>query len=107
MGADKKLLFGVDDSDFSRQALAKVGNLQKNNPNLKITIFHGAIDSNFSFMTKMLKLSPDELEKHRRLWILEEKNILKKATEALGKSGFDSAFSMGFNSILDRVKRTS
>jgi nucleotide-binding universal stress UspA family protein len=89
MNVDKKLLFGVDDSDFSRQALAELGNLQKNSPNLKITIFHGASNSNFSFMTKMLKLSPTELEKYHRLWILEEKNILKKAIQALRESGFD------------------
>jgi nucleotide-binding universal stress UspA family protein len=89
MGVDKKLLFGVDDSDFSRQALAEAGALQKNSPNLKITIFHGASDSNFSFMTKMLKLSPDELEKYHQLLSLEEKSILKKAEEALTKSGFD------------------
>ena len=90
MGIDKKLLFGVDDSDFSRQALAEIGNLQKNCPNLKITIFHGASDFNFSFMERVLKLSPDELEKHRRIWSLEEKNILKKAMETLTESGFDS-----------------
>jgi len=90
MGVDKKLLFGVDDSDFSRQALAEIGNLQKNSPNLKITIFHGASDSNFSFMARMLKLRPDELEKHRRLWSQEEKNILKKAIETLTQSGFES-----------------
>jgi len=90
MGVEKKLLFGVDDSDFSRQALAEIGNLQKKSPNFKITIFHGASDSNFSFMTRMLKLSPDELEKHRQLWSLEEKNILKKAEETLSESGFDS-----------------
>mgnify|MGYP001818239286 CR=1 FL=1 len=89
MGVDKKLLFGVDDSDFSRQALAEAGDLQKNSPNLKITIFHGAGDSNFSFMTRMLKLSPDELEKYHQLWSLEEKSILKKAKEALTESGFD------------------
>jgi nucleotide-binding universal stress UspA family protein len=90
MDVDKKLLFGVDDSDFSRRALAVVGNLQKNNPNLKITIFHGDRDSNFSFMAKMLKLSPDELENYHQLWNLEEKSILKKAKEALTESGFDS-----------------
>jgi len=90
MGVDKKLLFGVDDSDFSRQALARAGDLQRNNPNLKITIFHGDSDANFSFMAKILKLSPDELEKHQRLWSLEEKNILQKAKEALTESGFDS-----------------
>jgi nucleotide-binding universal stress UspA family protein len=90
MGVDKKLLFGVDDSDFSRQALSEIGNLQKNSPNLKITIFHGDSESNFSFMARMLKLSPDELEKHRRLWSLEEKNILKKAIETLTETGFDS-----------------
>jgi hypothetical protein len=90
MGAEKKLLFGVDDSDFSRQSLAEIGNLQKNSPNFKITIFHGASDSNFSCMARMLNLSPDELEKHRQLWSLEDKNILKKAKETLTKSGFDS-----------------
>ena len=89
MSVDKKLLFGVDDSDYSRQALAEVGYLQKNNPNLNITIFHGAREFKFSFMTRMLKLSPDELEKHHRLWIIEEKNILKKAEEDLTESGFD------------------
>ncbi len=89
MGVDKKLLFGVDDSDFSRQALAEAGDLQKNSPNLKITIFHGAGDPNLSFMTRMLKLSPDELEKYHQLLSLEEKSILKKAKEALTESGFD------------------
>ena len=89
MGEEKKLLFGIDDSDFSCQALAAIGSLQKNCTNLKITIFHGASDSNFSSMTRMLKLSPDELEKYHRLWELEEMNILKKATEVLTKSGFD------------------
>ena len=90
MGADKKLLFGVDDSDFCRQALAEAGKLQKSNSNLEITIFHGAGDFGLSFMTRILKLKPDELEKHRQLCSLEEKNILKKAIEALTQSGFDS-----------------
>jgi nucleotide-binding universal stress UspA family protein len=89
MGIDKKLLFGIDDSDFSRQALAEAGALQKNSPNFKITIFHGAGDPNFPFMTKMLKLSPDELEKYHQLLSLEGKSILKKAEEALTESGFD------------------
>ena len=89
MSVDKKLLFGVDDSDFSRQALAAAGELQKNSPNLKITIFHGAGDPNFPFMTKMLKQIPDELEKCHQLLSLEEKSILKKAKEALTESGFD------------------
>ena len=89
MGVNKKLLFGVDDSDFSRQALAEAGALQKNSPNLKITIFHGDSDSNFSSMARMLKLSPDELEKYHQLLSLEEKSILKKAEEALTESGFD------------------
>jgi len=89
MSVEKKLLFGVDDSDFSRQALAEAGDLQKNSPNLKITIFHGAGDPNFSFMMKMLRLSPDELEKYHQLLSLEGKSILKKAEEALTESGFD------------------
>jgi nucleotide-binding universal stress UspA family protein len=90
MSVDKKLLFGVDDSDFSRQALAKAGDLQKNSPDLKITIFHGDSNSNFSYMARMLKLSPDKMEKYHQLWSLEEENILKKAKKALTESGFDS-----------------
>ncbi len=89
MDVNKKLLFGVDDSDFSCQALAAIGNLQKNCTNLKITIFHGASESNFSSMTKMLQLSPDDLEKYHQIWELGEMNILKKALKALTKSGFD------------------
>ena len=89
MGVEKKLLFGVDDSDFSRQALAEAGDLQKNSPNFKITIFHGAGDPNFPLMTKTLKPSPDELEKCRQLLSLEEKSILQKAKETLTESGFD------------------
>ena len=110
MGVKKKLLFGVDDSDFSRQALAEIGNLQKNSPNLKITIFHGASDSNFSFMARMLKLRPDELEKHRQLWSQEEKNILKKAIETLTQSGFESKrittfFEQGCNDPSNSMKK--
>ncbi|MEJ2657542.1 MAG: universal stress protein, partial [Desulfobacterales bacterium] len=110
MGVDKKLLFGLDDSDFSCKALAELGNLQKNNPNLKITIFHGASDSNFSFMTRMLKLSPTELEKYHRLWILEEKNILKKAIQVLRESGFDpkrveTSFEQGCNDPSESIMK--
>ena len=89
MGEEKKLLFGIDDSDFSCQALAAIGSLQKNCTNLKITIFHGASDSNFSSMTRMLKLSPDDLEKYHQIWELGEMKLLKKALAALTKSGFD------------------
>lgn len=89
MTVDNKLLFGIDDSDFARQALAKAGDLQKNSTNLRITIFHGAGAPDFSFMTKMLKLSPDEFEKQDQLWSLEGKNILKRGEEALTESGFD------------------
>ena len=39
MGVDKKLLFGIDESDFARQALAEAGDLQKNNEDLRITLY--------------------------------------------------------------------
>ena len=91
MGVDKKILFGVDESDFSRQALAETGDLQKNNPKISgLQYFMVLVTPTSPYMTRMLKLSPDELEKHYQLWSLEEKNILKKAKEALTESGFDS-----------------
>ena len=39
MTVDNKLLFGIDDSEFAQQALAKAGDLQKNNEDLRITLY--------------------------------------------------------------------
>jgi len=90
MGAKRKILFGLDESDFSKQALVEIGHLQNNCEDFRVTVFHGANAPNFSLTMKALKLSPEELEKHYQLWSLEEKSILKKGEEALIESGFDS-----------------
>ncbi len=89
MSVKKKILFGLDESDFARQALIEIGHLQKDCEDLQLTIFHGAKSPNFSFITKALKLSPDEMGKHQQLWFLEHERILEKNKEALSKSEFD------------------
>ncbi|MDX9785782.1 MAG: universal stress protein [Desulfobacterales bacterium] len=89
MEANKKILFGVDESDFARQALAATGDLEKRNSELAITIFHGLGGPGYGSKVKMLGLSPDETEKIQQLLIVEGKNILKKAEETLVASGFD------------------
>ena len=89
MGVDKKILFGVDDSDFARQALAGAGAIVKDDENIGITIYHGRIDRKLSDMMRMLKLSPEEMEKHQHLLDQEEGPVLKKAEQVLIESGFD------------------
>lgn len=85
---EQKILFGVDDSDFARQAITAAGSLVRNSKNLKITIFHGAPDPNVPFLSRVLRLSPEAAEKYQKLSSLEEQKVLDRAREALAESGF-------------------
>jgi len=84
---EQNLLFGVDDSDFSMQSVAAVGNLVKKSKNLKITLFHGVRDPNISLLSKALRLSTEALEQYRELSVLEERKVLDQAREVLLASG--------------------
>jgi len=89
MKIEKSVLFGIDDSDFARQALAKIGGLLRSSKDLKMTLFHGATDPNLPLLSKVLSLSAEATEKHQKLWSLEAQKVLERAKEALTESGFD------------------
>ena len=89
MSKEKSVLFGIDDSDFARQALLGIGGLLKNSNNLKMTLFHGASEPDFSLFSESIGQDPDALEKHRQRWGFKAQKVLEQAKEALAESGFD------------------
>ena len=91
MNTDKKLLFGVDDSDFALEAVTAVGALLKNSNKCKITVFFGAPDPNLAFLSKALGLSPEAIQEFEKVCTLEEQKVLDRCQEALTDSGFDPA----------------
>jgi nucleotide-binding universal stress UspA family protein len=90
MNTEKRILFGVDNSEFAIQAVAAAGGLLKNSQNYRITLFYGAHDPNLPFFSKALGLGPKELQQLEKVCSLEETNVLKQAKKALTDSGFDS-----------------
>ncbi len=88
MSTEQKVLFGVDNSQFARDAVAAAGSLLKNNENLKMTIFHGIPEPDLSYLSKA-PLSAEALEKHLQLWSKEEQKIIRRAKEAVIDAGFD------------------
>ena len=89
MSTEQKVLFGVDDSVFARQAIARVGGLLRHSADVKITIFHGAPDPEFSLFSRVPRLSPEVVENYQKLWSLEQRQVLDRAKEVLTKCGFD------------------
>ena len=89
MSKEKGVLFGIDDSDFAQQALLGTGGLLKNSKNLKITVFHGVTEPDFSSFTESSGQDLDMIEKYRERWTLKGQKVLKQAKESLTESGFD------------------
>ena len=88
MKKEQKVLFGVDNSQFARDAVASAGALLKNNEHIKMTIFHGIPEPDLSYLSKA-PLSPEAVEKHLQLWSKEEQKVLRRAKEAVIENGFD------------------
>ena len=88
MSTEQKVLFGVDNSQFARDAVAAAGGLLKNNENLKMTIFHGIPEPDLYYLSKA-PLSAEALEKHLQLWSKEEQKLIRRAKEAVIDAGFD------------------
>lgn len=87
MNAGPKVLFGIDESDFSRAALEATGQILKDNQKASLTLFHG-----FSIPTALLaKLSPDQeqLRAYQNALNMEARDLLEQAREMLLKTGFD------------------
>ena len=89
MDGDEKILFGVDDSDSTRQAVAAAGTVLKDREGFCITLFYGAPDPHISFLSKLLRRTPTAVEEYRKVLSLQEHRVLERAVEALIGSGFD------------------
>ena len=90
MNTEKRILFGVDASEFALQAVTAVGGLLANSKDYGITLFYGAPDPNLPFLSKVLGLGPEEVRHLERVCSLEETDVLEQAKEALTGSGFAS-----------------
>jgi len=90
MNTEKKILFGVDASEFALQAVTAVGGMLANSKDYRVTLFYGAPDPNLPFLSKALGLEPEEVRHLEKVCSLEETNVLEQAKEALKNSGFDS-----------------
>jgi hypothetical protein len=89
MKEEKRILFGIDGSDVAIQALSETGELLKNIKNLSITLFHGAPDVEFPLAYQSICPNSVSNEKFEELQYLESEKVLKRAKEALIKSGID------------------
>jgi nucleotide-binding universal stress UspA family protein len=87
MAKEKKVLFGVDSSEFARGAVAAAAKLFKDNEYLKMTIFHGIPEPDPSHIFEP-SLSPEEVERHLQLWSQERQKIIRLAKEAAIDAGF-------------------
>jgi nucleotide-binding universal stress UspA family protein len=85
----KKVLFGIDDSVFARQALSAVGGLLKDSEDLRITIFHGGSDPEFFSRLAVSRQAAGDLENYQKSWSLEEEKVLERAKVVLTDSGFN------------------
>jgi nucleotide-binding universal stress UspA family protein len=90
MNTEKKILFGIDDSEFALQAVTAVGGMLKNSRDHKVTLFFGAPDPNLPFLSKALGLSAEAIEEFEKVCTLEEQKVLDRCKEALTNSGFNS-----------------
>ena len=91
MKNEKKLLFGVDDSEFALEAISAAGGLLNNCTDLKITLSYCAPDRDLTFLTKVLRNYPEALQEIERVCTLEEHEVLEKAKKALVDSGVGEA----------------
>ncbi|MFO7986649.1 MAG: universal stress protein [Desulfatiglandaceae bacterium] len=83
-----RMLFGVDDSDFSRTSLAAVGKLIAINRKFRIQIFHGSPDMRI-ISAKHPYLSYQPTEENLRRFNAESKKCLNKARKALMDAGVE------------------
>jgi nucleotide-binding universal stress UspA family protein len=90
MDIEQRILFGIDDSEFAREAVTTAGALLKDRKSLSITLFYGAPDPHLSSSAKLLRLTPAAVEEYRKLLSLQEHRVLERAEEALTGSGFDA-----------------
>ena len=89
MKNEKNILFAVDSSDFSKQALLKAGELLKSNDTFRLVLFYGAADPNAILPSELIGKDARAIEAHQVVWNLEARKGLDNAREALIAAGFD------------------
>jgi nucleotide-binding universal stress UspA family protein len=89
MSHEKRILFGVDESDFAKQALAAAGELMRDCEGFKMAIFYGTAEPDFALLPESVGQNPSALETFRKHWKLKAEKILEQARDTLTQSGFD------------------
>ncbi|MFO8085214.1 MAG: universal stress protein [Desulfobacterales bacterium] len=89
MKKEKNILFGIDDSDFSRQALLKAGELLKKNKDFKMVLFYGVPEPDATLCSELTGQDSSAIEKQKECWNLEGQKVLEKAKGELIKTGYD------------------
>ncbi len=85
----KKVIFGIDGSDFCEHALKKTGDLFKNSENLEITLFKGVPAPYYPSSVHSDRHFLELMEKYEDFLILESQKILEKSRNVLIQAGFD------------------
>ncbi len=86
---ERKVLFGVDDPDSAREAIAVAGNILQTWEDVRVTILYCAPDPNVSFLSRLLHRASGTADEDAGACSVEEENLLKRARRALLESGFD------------------
>ena len=89
MDIGQRILFGIDDSESAREAVATAGALLEGSKNFSMTLFYGAPNPYVSSSAKLLRLTPAAVEEYRKLLSLQEHRVLERALESLTSSEFD------------------
>ena len=83
-----KLLFGVDESDFSRASLQAVGELTAKDRRFHISVLHGVPDPRILF-SKFAHLRKEDVEENMERMREEAKHCMDKAVEGLIQAGVE------------------
>jgi len=89
MDIGQSILFGIDDSESAREAVATAGALLEGSKSFSMTLFYGAPNPYLSSSAKLLRLTPAVVEEYRKVLSLQEHRVLERARESLTSSGFD------------------
>lgn len=95
MAEEIRILFGVDESDFSKKALAAIGALLSEDPGVRIEAFHGSPDPQ-PFLSRMPHLRAEDVEAHQKDWKRGAEKILDEGLEALRSAGLEPARASAF-----------
>jgi nucleotide-binding universal stress UspA family protein len=83
-----RMLFGIDESEFSMESLAAVGRLYAGKQGVGMTLFHGAPDLR-NMLVSLSHLDDDSVEEYVKMLRSQSKKSLDKGKKILVDSGMD------------------